>query len=136
MLRVIVNPADWHRLLMAHIQWTRALNPQGGLSKFLWFIGRQARGAAQMRTHVDTGALQTSHRVIFSPTGITQFGHAEAVVYVHPVVNPRHGLLTTEYAHIEDSRGGSHAFYGLVVEEDLGDIIDAGLNLFGRELFG
>lgn len=135
MLKVIINPSDWHRLLVAHIQWTKALNPAGGLAKFLWFIGRQARGAAQLRTHIDTGALSTSHRVIFSPTGITQFGHAESVVYVHPVQNPKHGKLTTQYAHIEDARGGSHAFYGLVVEEDLTDIIYAGLDLFGRELF-
>lgn len=130
-----IDQREWRVLLAAHKKWLESMQPAGLMGKFLFALAVRGRDAAAERTHVDTGALSMSHRVIFSPGGLI-FGGPEATIYIEEIINPRHGLPTTYYAEIEEARGGDHSFYALVIKEDLEDIVYKELdNTFGRLFF-
>lgn len=131
--RFYLENREWSRLVADHKKWLRAFKPPGEIARFLYQVGQGGRDAAQERTHQMTGALSQSHRVIFGVRGVTQFGAPEAVIYVEALRNPLHGLPTTEYAEVEEARGGSHSFYELVVVHDAESIIEHEVeSVFGR----
>ncbi len=95
------------------------------------FLGSQIRDTtfrgvryAQAFTHVDTGALRSSHIPSFSAS----MTNAEGKIFIAPgQKNPRHGRYTDRYGVIEHDRGGSHSFYRLtydrLVDERSSDLI-------------
>ena len=70
-------------------------------------------------THVDTGALQASHRMEYRQG----WGGIQGKVFIDPNArNPRSRALTSQYGVVEHNRGGSHAFYEIVVTRFGGQI--------------
>lgn len=62
---------------------------------------------AVAQTHVDTGALKASHRMVIA--GL------EGTVFIDQGArNPRSRALTSQYGPVEHARGGEHAFYEIV----------------------
>ena len=127
-MNLAINQADWNRLLAAHKNWVDSLKPRGAVGDLYLYIAQQSRDAAQERTHKDTEALSYSHRVAFTTYGLG--GMPESEVYVSPIRNPKTGLMTTEYAALEQARGGEHDFYGMVIEKDLKGIVEDGLGIW------
>jgi hypothetical protein len=87
-----------------------ALRPTGALGRAVQYGTIAAHRYALGLTHVDTGALKSSHRMELSGT--------RGRIYIDPSTsNPRTGQAPVEYGVIEHNRGGSHAFYARVVAE-------------------
>lgn len=95
----------------ANARHIRAVRPNGALADGVKTATMLAQQSAIRKTHVDTGALRASHRM--------QVAGRRGLVYIDPsAVNPRSGARTSEYGPAEHARGGDHAFYQRVVEED------------------
>jgi hypothetical protein len=86
-----------------------ALQPSGALGQAVQEATVAAHRWALIYTHVDTGALKSSHRM--------EVGGLHGRVYIGEGHNPRSGRATAVYGPYEHERGGSHAFYGRVVSE-------------------
>ncbi len=69
----------------------------------------EAHRLSVIYTHVQTGALRSSHRMeVYGQRG---------KVFIDPsAVNPKSGSRPVKYGVIEEARGGGHAFYGRTVE--------------------
>lgn len=98
----------------AMIVAANAVQPRGGLGRAIQFVTLGAVQYAQRVSHILTGALRSSHVPEFeSGSGISR-----GRVFIDPAaINPMHGKPVTDYASIEEARGGSHAFYERTVAE-------------------
>ena len=95
----------------ANLQAVAALRPQGAFGRAVIYATTAGQRYAVGITHVDTGALRASHRV--EVTGL------RGRIYIDPSsVNPRSGERPVVYGVEEHARGGSHAFYQRVVDEE------------------
>jgi hypothetical protein len=87
-----------------------AMRPEGALGRAVKAATVRAHLGAVRKTHVLTGALRASHRIVLQ--GL------EGRVYIDPgSVNPK-GDRPAQYGPVEEARGGSHAFYLRAVTED------------------
>ncbi len=82
-------------------------------------------------THVDTGALRSSHRVTMD-----RVTSREAVGRLHlvHVRNPDSGKSTLLYGPIEHDRGGSHAFYERTWRERGEAAVERAAEVVGRRV--
>jgi hypothetical protein len=87
-----------------------AVSATGALGRAVQYGTVAAHRYALGLTHVDTGALKSSHRMELSAL--------RGVVYIDPgASNPRSGQRPAVYGPYEHARGGDHAFYQRVVDE-------------------
>lgn len=87
-----------------------ALKPSGAFGRAIQYGTLSAHRYAVGLTHVDTGALKSSHRM--------EVQGLRGRVYIDPgAVNPRSNRRTAIYGEYEHERGGEHAFYERVVNE-------------------
>jgi hypothetical protein len=87
------------------------MQPRGALERAVLYGTTAAHRAAVVITHVDTGALRASHRM--------EVSGLRGRVYIDPgATNPRSGVRTAVYGPMEHARGGGHAFYRRVVDEE------------------
>lgn len=94
----------------ANLRMMAAVKPTGALDRASREAAVQAQRIATVVTHRDTGALAASHR-------IRAMGPARHEVFIDSsAVNPRGGRPSV-YGPWEHARGGSHAFYQVVVDE-------------------
>lgn len=90
-------------------------------------MGTLAREKAIDYTHVLTGSLQSAYRLTAQDKG--------HVVHIDPgAENPTSQTKPAEYGVYEHARGGDHAFYGLVYENDRDAIADRGVAAIIMEL--
>lgn len=109
----------------ANLSHLRALKPDGALGRAIKAGTAMAHQAAVRKTHVETGSLRASHRVDMS--GL------RGEVYIDPnAINPRSGEYVKDYAWLEHQRGGEHAFYQRVQDEEGARIRNAVVNEFLR----
>lgn len=103
-----------------------AVKPSGALGQAVQNATRAAWKLAQAYSHVVTGALQASHRWSYAEVD----GNARGLVTIDgEAFNPRSLADVREYAPIEHARGGSHAFYARVVEDQGGELAAEGINI-------
>lgn len=89
-----------------------AVRPRGALGRAILYGTTAAHRGAVARTHVDTGALRASQRMVM-------YGDSEGQVFLDgSATNPRTGQRTAAYGPWEHERGGEHAFYQRTVDED------------------
>jgi len=87
-----------------------ALQPSGALGRAVQYGVIAAHRGAVGLTHVDTGALRSSHRM--------EVAGLRGRVYIDPTArNPRSRQRTELYGSYEHERGGTHAFYARTVTE-------------------
>lgn len=87
-----------------------ALKPGGALGRAVQYGTIAAHRYAVALTHVDTGALKSSHRM--------EVSGLRGKIYIDPgAVNPRSNRRTALYGEYEHERGGEHAFYQRVIDE-------------------
>lgn len=86
-----------------------------GMQRVIGEASMRAHRYAVGITHVDTGALKNAHRMRLART------HAE--IYIDPGARNEHGGRPAQYGPIEESRGGSHAFYRRTIDEAGPDIV-------------
>lgn len=99
----------------ANAEHIRALRPGGALGMAVQAGLILTHQSAIRKTHVDTGALRASHRMRYEFTAAGPRG----VIYIDPnAENPRSGEKAAVYGPIEHARGGEHAFYARVRDED------------------
>lgn len=75
-------------------------------------LGQEALDIARDVTHVDTGALQSSHNLTFR-SSFAGKGLRATISLMRSVRNPLHGEYTYKYGITEHERGNSHAFYAI-----------------------
>jgi hypothetical protein len=98
----------------ANLRLMAAVRPSGALGRAVQRATIAAHRYAVTLTHVDTGALRASHRMDYG----TGSGWAQGRVFIDPTArNPRSRALTSRYGPVEEARGGTHRFYGRVVDE-------------------
>ncbi len=91
-----------------------ALQPSTGLAAGGRDMTMKLHRYAVQITHVDTSALQKSHRMGFTEARDSFIGE----IYIGgDAQNPRTGQLAAVYGPMEHARGGSHAFYERTVME-------------------
>jgi hypothetical protein len=89
-------------------QMIRALRTGGPLGEGVRAAGAYLHSRATIVTHVDTGALRASHRMIYRQF----FGSPSLEISIDKgAMNPRSRARTAVYGPVEHARGGSHAFY-------------------------
>lgn len=104
---VRISVSGFREALRALDQTREAVDSTRGLAWAVSEVGREMQAHARAITHIDTGALAASHRMITGGGGAT----ARALIFIDPTaLNPR-GQRPAEYGLIEHARGGSHAFY-------------------------
>lgn len=104
------------RAQAANLKTMQQLMPRGYYGQMTYEVATQAHRWAVAFTHVDTGALRASHRLIVR--GL------EAEIYIDQgATNPRTGAKTAVYGEEEHNRGGSHAFYQRVIDEKSPEIL-------------
>lgn len=87
------------------------MQPRGALERAVLYGTTAAHRGAAVITHVDTVALRASHRM--------EVSGKRGRVYIDPgAMNPRSGVRTAIYGPVEHARGGGHAFYRRVVDEE------------------
>lgn len=88
----------------ANLASINALKPEGEFGRAVKFVTSGLHRLSVIYTHVDTGALRSSHRM--EVTGL------EGQVFLAKNArNPRSNRLVREYGAFEHARGGDHAFY-------------------------
>lgn len=96
------------RILRALDQAERAVRPSGGLGRATYEVGLEVLKHSRAITHVDTGALASSHRMRHQSLGAA----SRALIFIDPsAINPVSGQRPADYGLVEHARGGSHAFY-------------------------
>ena len=106
-----------------------AVEPRGGLGRAIQFATVAAHRSAVIKTHVITGALRASHLIDFDAV------RPGGDIYINPDArNPRTGQRTAVYGPIEHARGGSHAFYQRVIDEEGETIGRQAIQLIQSEL--
>ena len=104
------------RAQASNLKTMQLLMPRGYYGQMTYEVATQVHRWAVAFTHVDTGALRASHRLIVR--GL------EAEIYIDPgAVNPRTGVKTSVYGEGEHNRGGEHAFYQRVIDEKSPEIL-------------
>lgn len=89
------------------------LRPRGAYGRAIVQVTSGLHHYATSITHVDTGTLRSSERMIVN---LSQ--QPRGVVFVDPsAVNPRTGERPADYGKQEEARGGSHAFFSRTVAE-------------------
>ncbi len=91
-----------------------ALQPSGAVGQAVRDMTMKMHRYAVQITHVDTSALQKSHRMGFTESSDMVIGE---IYIAGDSQNPRTGQLTAVYGPMEQARGGSHAFYTRTVYE-------------------
>ena len=110
-----------------NVRQIAALKPTGALGRAVQYGTVEAQRYAVINTHVGKyksgktgswvggGTLRASHRM--------QVDGVRGRVYIDPsATNPRTGQRAAEYGPYEHDRGGTHAFYQLVIDEQGGAI--------------
>lgn len=93
-----------------------ALKPSGAFGEAIREATVQLQRYAIGLTHVDTGALKSSHRM--------EVKNLYGRIFLDPgAVNP-HGQRPARYGPFEHDRGGEHAFYDRTVEEYGQQVLD------------
>ena len=96
-------------LQRANAQIINALKPEGARGRAVKYGLTEGQRAAQIETHVDTGALKASHRMYYDADG------PRGTIYIDPTAaNPRTGAKTSVYGLTEHARGDPHDFYARV----------------------
>lgn len=104
-------------LQAANERMIAALKPAGVLGEAVRYGTTEGHRYAVAITHVDTGALRGSHRMLIEGSG------DRGRVFIDPGTrNPRTGQRPADYGVEEHERGGSHAFYART-ESEAGDRI-------------
>jgi hypothetical protein len=99
-----------------------ALKPTGALGRAVQYGTVEAQRYAVIDTHVDTGTLRASHRM--------EVMGVRGRVYIDPgAANSRTGKHAAEYGPYEHARGGSLAFYQLVIDQHGSTIVGAMMRL-------
>lgn len=94
----------------ANLRHIMAMKPTGAFGRVVQITTAAVHRYSVAITHVDSGSLRASHRMLVS--GL----HGE--VYIDPSAsNPRSGKRTSLYGPIEHARGGEHAFYARTEHE-------------------
>jgi len=104
----------WNKAVFENLKFIHELRPSNRIGKGVLAAVKLVHRMAVANTHVDTSALKHSHRIDFGYSS----NQAEGNVYVSDVTNPKHALSTLLYGPIEDDRGGDHAFYGLIFNNE------------------
>lgn len=96
----------------ANLRAIAQLRPSGSLGSAAQMVGAELLRGSITLTHVETGALKSSHRMMM----FLEATRARSEVFIdQAVVNPR-GERPAEYGPHEHDRGGSHAFYELAAQ--------------------
>ena len=96
-------------LQRANAKMINALKPEGARGRAVKYGLTEGQRAAQIETHVDTGALRASHRIYYDADG------PRGTIYIDPTAaNPRTGAKTSAYGLTEHARGDPHDFYARV----------------------
>ena len=96
-------------LQRANSKIINALKPEGARGRAVKYGLTEGQRAAQIETHVDTGALKASHRMYYDTNG------PRGTIYIDPTAaNPRTGAKTSVYGPDEHARGDPHDFYARV----------------------
>lgn len=98
-----------------------AIGARGGGGDAVRWMAEVARDYAARITHIDTGALSSSH--VIDDSKLRSFGLAR--IYIGAVANPKSRVTTDVYGPFEHGRGGDHAFYDRTVQER-GQFIESG----------
>lgn len=93
----------------ANLRHVTAMKPHGAFGRVIQLTTSAAHRYAVTITHVDTGALRASHRMMIS-------GLRGEIYLDKSAANPRGGR-TSIYGPIEHARGGAHAFYARTESE-------------------
>lgn len=104
----------WNQAIAENLTFINSLKPSSRIGKGVLAALKLVHRMAVANTHIDTAALKMSHRIDFGYTS----REAEGNVYVSDITNPKHHLSTLLYGPIEDDRGGDHAFYGLIYNNE------------------
>jgi len=95
----------------ANLEHIRDFEPNGAFQMAVKAGTILSQQSAVRKTHKITGALAGSHRIHLRGNSGT--------IYLDPNArNPRSNALTSVYGIVEHKRGGSHAFYRRVKDED------------------
>lgn len=97
-----------HDIQRRFSETVREFTPTGSLGRAVKNIIQATHREAVAVSHVDTGALKSSHL-----QEVAAHGHdTEGRVYINThTANPRHRVPVRKYGPVEHDRGGSHAFY-------------------------
>ncbi|MBW2559221.1 MAG: hypothetical protein JRE40_00050 [Deltaproteobacteria bacterium] len=109
-----IRITNWNNAVSENLKFIDSLRPSDRIGKGILAALKLVHRMAVANTHVDTSALKHSHRIDFSHSS----KEAEGNVYVSDITNPKHALSTLLYGPIEDDRGGDHAFYGLIYNNE------------------
>jgi len=109
-----VEVRGWKIVIKENLQFIARIKPKTGIGVGVKAALKLVHRLAVANTHVDTAALKYSHRIDFREYS----NRAEGNVYVSNIRNPKHGLSTMFYGPVEDDRGGDHAFYGLIFNNE------------------
>lgn len=140
--------SDWVKLSIKGIQEEQAKNlkriamlkPGGVISRAIRRALVMAHRFAVALTHVGHyrvkgggyvggGTLRASHRIAFRESDTYGF------IYIDPsAINPRSHQSAAVYGVYEHQRGGSHAFYGRVMDEYGKEIAKEGVDMILHEV--
>jgi hypothetical protein len=95
----------------ANLEHIRDFEPNGAFQSAVKAGLILVHQSAVRKTHKVTGALAGSHRIKLR-------GNSGSVFLDPNARNPRSRALTSVYGIVEHKRGGSHAFYRRVRDED------------------
>lgn len=110
-----------------NLQMMNAIKPANGLGRAIYSIASAAHRIAVGYTHVITGALRGSQRVI--KESISRYR-----IFIDPTsVNPVNRGRPAIYGVIEHRRGGNHAFYERTTMQGT-SLLSDGARLLLREL--
>jgi hypothetical protein len=112
----------------AMLRAANAARPGSGLDAAVKEAGAAAHRYAVAITHVDTGGLRAAHRLVV--------GRGRAEIFIDPAARRSDGRRPAQYGTFEHARGGSHAFYGRVVDERLQEVGEAAARGVRRWLSG
>ncbi len=91
-----------------------ALKPGGAVGRAVQYAVVDLQRYAVMITHIITGTLRASHRIMFSEG----LGFFLGRIFIDPAsINPRTRNRPADYGETEENRGGEHAFYQRTIEE-------------------
>lgn len=106
-----------------------ALRPDNALGRMVQSVTADLHRHAVSVTHVDTGSLRASHRMMIDRGGL------RGTIYIDGGSrNPRSGQRPSVYGAYEHERGGTHAFYDRTVAEAGDPAVDRAVSRFMGDL--
>ena len=94
-----------------NLKLIHSLKPSGSLGQAVKSGTVLAHQSSVRKTHVITGSLRASHRM--------KLNGLRGIIFLDPSsVNPRSHGKPADYGLAEHAKGGSHAFYRRVMDED------------------